>query len=224
MSNVPGSPPTRREFLEELGVSAAAIVATGGACGLQPGAPGRSGKAPGGNGSPEAPPAETPSVRQEIDLSGPWRFQVDWLDEGEKVGYFSRDFPTNEWREISIPRAFDDCAPGMYKYRGVCWFCRHFEAPLSMRGRRVVVHFEGINYNTSVWVNGKHVGYNEDAFLPFEFPVEELLRFGENNLIVVRVDNLRRPAQLPTAEYWQGQGGILREVKLVATERRTMRG
>ena len=87
-----------------------------------------------------------------------------------------------------------------------------------MRGRRVVVHFEGVNYSSSVWVNGKHVGQNEDAFLPFEFPVEELLRFGENNLIVVRVDNLRRPAQLPTAEYWQGQGGILREVKLVATD------
>lgn len=95
--------------------------------------------------------------------------------------------------------------------------CR-FEVPAWMHGRRVVVRFEGVNYNSSVWVNGKLLGQNEDAFLPFEFPVDRLLRPGENNLIVVRVDNLQRPAQLPTIEYWQGQGGILREVRLLATD------
>lgn len=209
---------TRRKFLEGLGASAAAIMGASEVRVLQAEALGRSGEASGGKGSPEAHPAERPNVRQEIDLSGRWRFQVDLYDEGKQVGYFSLDFPTHNWREVSIPRTFDDCAPGMYKYRGVCWFCRHFEVPLSMRGRRVVIRFEGVNYNSSVWVNGKLVGQNEDAFLPFEFPVEEHLRFGEKNLLVVRVDNLRRPAQLPTAEYWQGQGGILREVKLVATD------
>jgi hypothetical protein len=186
-----------------------------------------SGKALDENESPEAPPGKTLTVREEIDLSGKWRFQPEALpeypldalrSEGAELGYFSPDFPTDDWREVSIPCAFDDCAPGMYKFRGMCWFSRRFEVPVSMRGRRVVVHFEGVNYSSSVWVNGKLVGDNEDAFLPFDFPVGELLRFGENNLVVVRVDNLRRPAQLPTAEYWQGQGGILREVKLVATD------
>jgi hypothetical protein len=218
MSDVTGSHHTRRRFLEELGVCATAIVGAAGVPRLRAGAPGRPGKASGGKGSPESPAAEPPRVRQEIDLTGRWGFQVDYYDEGKQVGYFALDFPTNDWRQVSIPCAFDDCAPGMYKYRGVCWFCRHFEAAVSMRGRRVVVRFEGVNYNSSVWVNGKLVGENEDAFLPFEFPVEEHLRFGEKNLIVVRVDNLRRPAQLPTTEFWQGQGGILREVKLVATD------
>lgn len=218
MPDVSGSHHTRRKFLEELGVSTAAIVAAGGVCGLQTGASGRLGKVPDRKESPDVPPAETPSVRQEIDLSGRWGFQVDYWDEGRELGYFSLDFPTKDWRMVSIPRAFDDCATGMYKFRGICWFSRQFEVPVSIRGRRVVVHFEGVNYSCSVWVNGKLVGQNEDAFLPFGFPVEELLRFGENNLIVVRVDNMRRPAQLPTSEFWQGQGGILREVKLVVTE------
>jgi len=207
-------------------VSAAAIAAAGGISGLQAGASGSSAEASSGKASP--PSAEKLGVRQEIDLSGPWGFQVDFRndvqkqidskDEGEKLGYFSPDFPHENWRMVSIPRAFDDCAPGMYKFRGICWFSRHFEVPASMRGRRVVVHFEGVNYTSSAWLNGKLLGRNEDAFLPFEFPVEELLRYGEKNLLVVRVDNLRRPAQLPTSEYWQGQGGILREVKLVATD------
>jgi beta-glucuronidase len=204
--------------LEELGASAAAIMAAGEVCALPGEALARSGEASGGEASPEGVPAETSSLRQEIDLSGRWRFQVDLWDEGWQVGFFSTDFPTQDWREVSLPRAFDDCAPGMYKFRGICWFSRQFQVPVAMRGRRVVVHFEGVNYNSSVWVNGKPVGENEDAFLPFEFAVEEFLRYGEKNLIAVRVDNLRRPTQLPTSEYWQGQGGILREVKLVATD------
>ncbi|HVN80372.1 MAG TPA: glycoside hydrolase family 2 TIM barrel-domain containing protein [Terriglobia bacterium] len=218
MSRVNGKHPTRRRFLEELGVSAAATVTAGGVCGLQVGALGRSSKASSGKERSDALPAGTASVRQEIDLSGRWGFQVDYWDEGQKLGYFSLEFATKGWQEVSIPRAFDDCAPGMYKFRGICWFSRQFEVPVSIRGQRVAVHFEGVNYNSSVWVNGKLVGQNEDAFLPFEFPVEELLRFGENNLIVVRVDNMRHPAQLPTSEFWQGQGGILREVKLIVTE------
>jgi beta-galactosidase/beta-glucuronidase len=197
-------------------------------CGLQAGTPGTPGRPSAVKESAGSLATGKPRVRQEMDLADRWRFQVDFrhdvqrqvesVDEGEKLGYFSPDFPTQDWREVSLPRAFDDCAPGMYKFRGICWFSRQFEVPVSMRGRRVVVHFEGVNYSSSVWVNGKLAGRNEDAFLPFEFPLEELLRYGERNLIVVRVDNLRRPTQSPTSEYWQGQGGILREVKLVATD------
>ncbi len=161
---------------------------------------------------------EISKIRQEVVLSGRWRFQVDLKNEGRLLHYFSPDFPTQDWPEVWIPRAFDDCAPGMRAYRGICWFLRQFEAPVSMQRRRVVVRFEGVNYNSSVWLNGTLLGENYDPFLPFEFPVDRLLRYGESNLIVVRVDNLKHPTQMPTCEYWLGQGGILRDVKLVATD------
>lgn len=220
MSHANRNDSTRRTFLKEVGASAAAIVGASEAHGLQDSTSARPGAHTQEKESTAKPARaeKPPHVRQEIDLTGHWRFQVDLYNEGEKVGYFSLDFPANDWREVSIPRAFDDCAPGMNKFRGICWFRRQFEVPVSLRGRRVVIRFEGVNYNCSVWVNGQSAGHNEDAFLPFEFPVDELLRYGEKNLVVVRVDNLRRPAQLPTTEYWQGQGGILREVKLVATD------
>ena len=129
---------TRRTFLKEVGASAAAIVGAGEVRGVQAGAFARPGEDTREKESPGKPPtAETAAVRQEIDLSGRWRFQVDLWDEGQKLEYFSPDFPTQDWQEVSIPRAFDDCAPGMYKFRGICWFCRQFDAPLSMRDRHV---------------------------------------------------------------------------------------
>ncbi len=209
---------TRRRFLRELGASATAIMTAARALSAPPW---KSGSSSRDSRRPEIfeelrPNAST--LRQRIDLSGSWRFQIDPWKEGEMLGYFSPDFPWQNWSEVSIPRAFDDCAPGMYKFRGVLWFLRQFPVPVSVRGRHVVLRFEGVNYNSSVWVNGKPVGENADAFLPFEFRVDEFLRFDEQNLIAVRVDNILRPGELPTTEYWQGQGGILREVMLVVTD------
>ena len=218
MPDVKTSGDTRRSFLKDLGASVAAIMGAGQARGFSGGKSDPTSGDLGGAEIPVSPSAETSNIRREIDLSGPWRFQVDPWKEGQMMGYASMDFPSQDWCEVSIPRAFDDCAPGMYKFRGVCWFLRHFEVPATMKGRRVALRFEGANYNTSVWLNGELVGENADAFLPFEFRVDELLRFGGQNLIAVRVDNILRPGQLPTTEYWQGQGGILREVKLVATD------
>ncbi len=206
---------SRRRFLQGFGTSAAAILAAGEVSAPATGVAGKNDEpSHSSQSSGKAWPKEPPPVRQEIDLTGRWLFQIDPWDEGLKLGFFSPDFPTQDWREVTIPRAFDDCAPGMYKYIGICWFCRQFEVPVAMQGRRVVVCFEGVNYHSSVWVNGKLTGQNEDPFLPFQFPIHDVLRYGEKNLLVVRVDNMRDPAQLPTFEGWQGQGGILREVKL----------
>lgn len=150
-----------------------------------------------------------------MNLCGPWQFQVDLNGAGATV-YPSPDFDSSSWRTVRLPRAFDHCAPGMSRFLGTCWFRRSFQVPRSFGGRRVVLRFEGVSYNAEVWVNGQPAGRSSDAFLPFELEVSSLLRPGRANLLVVRVDNIRTPAELPPFEGWLGQGGILREVFLVA--------
>jgi beta-glucuronidase len=218
MSKLTGGGRSRRRFLGDLGLSAAAMIVPGGGTEMRAEALAEMRGEASEQTTLDGPLVRSSSRRRELDLSGVWRFQIDGGMEGKKVGFFTPDFPRDHWREVSIPRAFDDCGPGLYKYRGTCWFSRQFEVPASIRGQRLALRFEGVNYNSSVWVNGKLVGENDDAFLPFEFPVEQLLKFGEKNLVVVCVDNIKRPVQLPTSEFWQGQGGILREVKLVVTD------
>ena len=158
--------------------------------------------------------------RSQIDLTGEWLFQADREDAGVKASFFAADFDASGWRHVGVPISFDRCGVDMERYQGAGWFRRTVYVASKMRGRRVVLHFEGVNYNASVWVNGKHIGDNEDAFLPFDLPVTDVLRYGQNNLIVVRVDNIRnRPkCQFPLFEGWFGQGGFLREASLVATD------
>jgi beta-galactosidase/beta-glucuronidase len=161
-------------------------------------------------------PDDALAERVTLDLSGPWSFLADRKNEGVAAGYFAKTLDTSSWRPVTVPVAFDQCGADMDRYTGVGWYRRIIDIPEAMRSRRVVLQFQGINYNATVWVNGKQVGENHDAFLPFEIPVSDAIRYGEKNLIAVRVDNIRQRGQFPLFEGWQGQGGFLREAALVA--------
>ena len=156
-----------------------------------------------------------------IDLAGRWRYVMDGSLAGEKRGYFQKTFDRRAWRSIGVPSTFAAIDPVLATYDRAVWYARTVRVPARWRGRRVVIRFEGANYHTKVWVNGQLAGYNDDAFLPFEFPVHGLLKFGAENLIVAGVDAVDRLGHLPgprsTVQVgWRADGGILRDVGLIA--------
>jgi hypothetical protein len=88
------------------------------------------------------------------------------------------------------------------------------------------LHFDAVNFRSEVWLNDTAVGMHEGGFTPFEFRVDDLLKFdGENTLIVrvvgpilmqdKRVDGMG-PMETPQ---WRGAitGGIWQPVRLIAT-------
>jgi hypothetical protein len=162
-------------------------------------------------------PERSAADRKEVDLCGTWQFCPDPQDRGVNEKWFAGEFDAASWRPVKVPIGFCNCGPEMDRYIGAGWFRRTFHVPEAVKGRRVVLYFEGINYNAAVWVNGKQVGESHDAYLPFELPVGDVVQYGRENLIVVRVDNFRQVAQFPLFEGWFGQGGFLREARLVAT-------
>ena len=91
------------------------------------------------------------------------------------------------------------------------------------------MRFESVNYRSRVYLNGKLIGKNAGAYLPFEIRLPaSLLKRGGNNRLVVRVDNRRfRPTSRPPAcrstgtptGGWWNYGGLLREVYLRKIDR-----
>ena len=156
-------------------------------------------------------------VREAVDLGGMWQATLDVENKGEREGWFKTDFAAEGWREVKVPGSFADVAPQIDRYEGVGWFRRSFRVPSQFQGRRVALHFEGVNYLCKAWVNGRLVGENPDAFLGFDLSLGPETRFGEDNVIVVRVDNTRRRDMIPGGRQgWHPFGGILREVELRA--------
>ncbi|MHC5033471.1 MAG: glycoside hydrolase family 2 protein [Planctomycetota bacterium] len=159
-------------------------------------------------------------IRQTLDLTGVWRCQPDHFEEGEDDGYQSADHDVRRWLEAWIPSTMETVIANKGHYEGVMWYRRMFAVPESWQGARVVARFEGVNDCCRVWVNGELVGENEDGCLRIEFPVCHALDYGADNVIVVRVDNRRRPAEVPGLQRgWKASGGILREVSLVVSDR-----
>jgi beta-glucuronidase len=155
-----------------------------------------------------------------LDLCGLWRFQPDPADEGEVTGYFRAEHDARFWREVRLPADFETCHPALDAYEGAGWFRRVVAIPESWRDKRVTVNFEGVNTRAKVWVNGHYVGEHPDPFLPFAFVIQDALDFDGANVITVRVDNVRRPGEVPGLQRgWRTFGGILREVSLVATDK-----
>ena len=156
-----------------------------------------------------------------MTLDGVWRFQPDPFDEGEDFGYYATDCDVSRWREVTVPTVFDRCGDGMQGYEGVAWFRRTFKMPADSQGRRISVNFGAVNYRAKVWVNGAHIGVSEDGFLPFEcnWMTEANLKYGGENVIVVRADNTRRAGDVPgLLRGWRPFGGILRPVTLSASD------
>jgi len=74
------------------------------------------------------------------------------------------------------------------KYNPTMLYRRTFTVPESWKGKRIVLRFEGVASCCEVWLNGKKVGYFEDARLPSEFDVTSFATFGDaGNVLTARV-------------------------------------
>ncbi len=92
------------------------------------------------------------------------------------------------------------------------WYRIEFHAPASIRGRRLTLTFEGINYQAEVWLNGQSVGSVKGAFIRGAFDVTNILKSDGVNVLAVRVSPPPHPG-IPQEQSIKGgpgeNGGIM---------------
>jgi beta-glucuronidase len=155
-------------------------------------------------------------------MDGSWLFRLDAGDAGIKQR-FMRQTGTDGWKPVTVPNVWNLGDPSNESMAGsIGWYRKDFELPNAGRALAWVVRFESVNYRARVWLNGKPVGENRGAYIPFEFRLNGLKRHGTNRL-VVRVDSRRFPTDFPPSGLnvdgvptggWWNYGGIQREVYL----------
>ncbi|HYY93562.1 MAG TPA: glycoside hydrolase family 2 TIM barrel-domain containing protein, partial [Pyrinomonadaceae bacterium] len=75
-------------------------------------------------------------------------------------------------------------------YNKPWWYRTEFQIPAAERGRRLWLHFDGINYSANVWLNGHKMADAADvagAFRRYEFDVTDAARVGGVNALAVEV-------------------------------------
>lgn len=123
----------------------------------------------------------------------------------------------SSWETVHIPHTWndkdaDDDTSGFY--RGPAWYRKRLFVDQSQEGRRAVIYFEGANQEVEVYVNGKYIGAHKGGYTRFCFDITPHLRFGEENLFAVCVNNVHNPNIPPLSADFTFFGGIYRDVYL----------
>ncbi|MDA0185700.1 beta galactosidase jelly roll domain-containing protein [Solirubrobacter phytolaccae] len=155
-------------------------------------------------------------------LDGDWLFRKDDADQGINQRWM-RTTSTAGWNTVKVPNVWNlGDASNESMAGGIGWYRKDFELPSADSALAWAFRFESVNYRTRVWLNGKPIGENTGAYIPFEIQAAGLKRKGTNRL-VVRVDSKRLDRDFPPARTnadgvpsggWWNYSGIQREVYL----------
>lgn len=74
-------------------------------------------------------------------------------------------------------------------WEGRCWYRRKIEIQAEWIGRRILLHFEAVNYRARVFLNGSLIFVNKDGFLPFDIDISDLLEGRPGAILAVEADN-----------------------------------
>jgi hypothetical protein len=68
------------------------------------------------------------------------------------------------------------------------WYRRMFNVPVHGANHRILLHFGAVDWQTTVFINGKEMGTHTGGYDHFSFDITDALKNGENEL-VVKVDD-----------------------------------
>ena len=150
---------------------------------------------------------------------------------------FSRDASFKEAEHINVPHDFQISQPWVtpsadekpdnsnaaaniksrlsargFKEIGTGWYKKTITPPADLKGKRVLLDFEGIMLTADVYLNGERIGGTDYGYVGFDIDITKKLKYGEANEILVKAET-----QNESASRWYTGGGLFRDVNLITT-------
>ncbi len=173
--------------------------------------------------------AESPWLQ---NLNGNWEFRLVANPAAVPDGFWNPAFATADWDSIPVPSNWtmqgydkpiytnvqmpipntppnvpqDDNPTGLYR--------KTFDLPADWDGRKIIIHFGGVESAFYLWVNGQKVGYSQGSRTPAEFDITQFVQPGAN-LIAAEVIRWSDGSFLEDQDHWR-MAGIYRDVTVYA--------
>lgn len=141
------------------------------------------------------------NIRNKQDISGIWDFQTDPDETGKTNGWY---LGLPDARPIAVPGSWNEQYADLFNYFGLVWYFKRSYIPKSWLGERVFIRVGSANYLCSIYINGIKVGSHDGGHLPFSFEITEYLKWGQENLIAISVENHLTPRRVPSAGMGSG--------------------
>lgn len=127
-----------------------------------------------------------------FNLNGEWDFEFDFGNSKLAAGILDK----KEWdKKIIVPFCPESKLSGIQHtdFIPAVWYHKNVEITAENLKGRVFINFGAVDYETTVYINGKKAGYHKGGYSSFRFDITEFLVEGENTVVVNAVDDVRNP-------------------------------
>ena len=135
------------------------------------------------------------------NLNGSWDFDFDDENAGEKEKWY-QEFKGD--KKINVPFTYETKLSGIQDEtrHDFIWYHRTINVDgVKLENNRYILHFEGSDFITKVWVNGAYAGSHRGGYARCSFDVTNLVHDGENEL-TVKVEDPYDPQQPRGKQRW----------------------
>jgi hypothetical protein len=91
--------------------------------------------------------------------------------------------------KILVPYCPESVLSGVQRSQEInMWYRRTFDVPAKWQNKQVIIHFEAVDHDATIFVNGKKAGTHAGGYDSFNFNITPYLKKGTNTLVVAAQD------------------------------------
>lgn len=149
-----------------------------------------------------------------VNLNGPWQFRFEKENAGEGQGWAAgkTEFPET----INVPFPWGSKLSGLENKADIGWYRRDVKVPALWKGKRVFLVVGACDWLTKGWFDGRPLGEHRGGYTPFEFELTANVKWGQDQQIVLRVDDTPHPFKLEGKQGYGAAKGIWQTIYLEA--------
>jgi beta-mannosidase len=160
-----------------------------------------------------APPATGVTLLSDSD----WELGSFPFGEGERLGAFRPEYDASGFRPVAVPGEvqLQIGLKGMDLYyqseqltlvnEREWWYRKSFTVPDHSAGKTVRLVFDGVDYFSTVWLNGEKLGDHEGAYVSFDYDITSKIKRDGPNQLTVKVTCPWLPKGRGFLEYMKGE-------------------
>lgn len=170
--------------------------------------------------------AAATDVRDKYNFNSEWLLHVGDVPEAKQPRY-----EDSNWKKVTLPRAFNEDEAFRLSIDQltdtIVWYRKHFRLPAGSKNKKVFAEFEGVRQGADFYINGQYLGLHENGAMAVGFDLTPYIKYGQENVIAVRIDNNwnYRERATNTKYQWSDRnfnanyGGIPKNVWLHVTDK-----
>ncbi|NRA39602.1 MAG: beta-galactosidase, partial [Planctomycetes bacterium] len=130
---------------------------------------------------------------QWLCLNGEWSFQRDYGDSGLQQGFLQKKFD----EKIMVPFCPESELSGIgnVDFYNAVWYRKNVNVPADWAGQRILLHFQAVDYDSTVWVNQQQVALHRGGACGFTADISRWAQAGDEIEIIVHARDDHKKSQ-----------------------------